>query len=317
MLTDVPTRPDWVPSDLYPFTDRWTQIDGHLVHYVDEGTGPTLLFLNGNPSWSFGWRDVIVRLAPTFRCVAPDYPGFGLSVAADAFDLKPPSQSAVVERLVDHLGLADLTPVMYDWGGPIGLGLAGRRPELIRALVIGNTWAWPMNSLSTRMFSALFGGPLGPLLVDRLDLILRLFLPLSLKRAKLTPAEKAAYAGPFPRGRRATMRVFPREIVAGRAALRAVQADLPRLATKPALLLWADGSVGLGTDVLARWQALFPTARTVPLVKVGRYLDEDAPDDIADAILAWWAETIEPSTPTPPAPAARRRRPSARSAPRS
>jgi haloalkane dehalogenase len=317
VLTEMPARPAWVPSDLYPFADHWAEIDGHLVHYVDEGTGPTLLFLNGNPSWSFGWRDVIARLAPTFRCVAPDYPGFGLSVARPGFDCKPPSQSMVVERLVDQLGLTELTPVMYDWGGPIGLGLAGRRPELIRALVIGNTWGWPMKSLSTRMFSTLFGGPLGPLLVDRLNLILRLFLPLSLKRAKLTPAEKAAYAGPFPGGRRATMRVFPREIVAGRAAIRAVQENLARLTAKPTLLLWADGSVGLGGDVLARWQALFQAARTVPLVKVGRYLDEDAPDDIADAILTWWAEAIEPATPTPPAPAARRTRPSGRSAPRS
>jgi haloalkane dehalogenase len=280
--------------DLYPFADHWVELDGHVIHYVDQGSGPTLLFLNGNPSWSFGWRDVIARLAPSFRCIAPDYPGFGLSVARAGFDHKPSSQSAVVERLVDHLGLADLTPVMYDWGGPIGLGLAGRRPELIRALVIGNTWAWPMKSLSTRLFSSLFGGPLGPLLVDRLNLILRVFLPLSLKRAKLTPAEKAAYDGPFPPGHRATMRVFPREIVAGRAAIRAVEAELPKLAGKPALLLWADGSVGLGADVLARWQGLFPGARTVPLVKVGRYLDEDAPDDIADAILAWWAEVPVP-----------------------
>jgi haloalkane dehalogenase len=310
VLTDVPARPDWVPPDLYPFADRWAEIDGHLVHYVDEGTGPVLLFLNGNPSWSFGWRDVITRLAPSFRCIAPDYPGFGLSVARAGFDCKPSSQSAVVERLVDQLGLTDLTPVMYDWGGPIGLGLAGHRPELIRALVIGNTWAWPMKSLSTRLFSSLFGGPLGPLLVDRLNLILRLFMPLSLKRAKLTTAEKAAYAGPFPPGRRATMRVFPREIVAGRQSIRAVEADLPKLAGKPALLLWADGSVGLGDDALARWQGLFPGARTIPLVKVGRYLDEDAPEDMADAILAWWAEVLEPPAaggpdPTRSAPGAR------------
>ena len=299
MLTDVPARPAWVPQDLYPFADHWAEIDGHLVHYVDEGSGPTLLFLNGNPSWSFGWRDVITRLAPTFRCIAPDYPGFGLSVARPGFDFRPSSQSPVVERLADQLGLTDVTLVVYDWGGPIGLGLAGRRPDLVPALVIGNTWAWPMKSTSTRLFSSLFGGPLGPLLVDRLNLILRLFMPLSLKRAKLTDAEKAGYHGPFPPGRRLPMRVFPREIVAGGAYLRAVEASLPRLAGKPALLLWADGSVGLGDAVLARWQALFPAARTVPLARVGRYLDEDAPADIADAIAAWWAEVIEPARDAP------------------
>ncbi len=118
------------PTDLYPFEDRWVEIDGHRVHYVDEGDGPPLLLLNGNPSWSFGWRDVILGLRGTFRCIAPDYPGFGLSRAADGFDYKPRSQSKVVEALVDRLGLDGIVVFGYAWGGPIGLGLAGRRPEL-------------------------------------------------------------------------------------------------------------------------------------------------------------------------------------------
>ena len=88
----------------------------------------------------------------------------------------------VVERLVDRLELRALTVYGYAWGGPIGLGLAGRRPELIRALVIGNTWAWPDDRLKVRLFSALMGGPLSPLLVERLNLMLRLYLPLNLKR---------------------------------------------------------------------------------------------------------------------------------------
>jgi haloalkane dehalogenase len=66
-----PERPSWVPADLYPFEDRWLEIDGNLVHYVDEGEGPPLLLLNGNPSWSFGWRDVILAVRGSFRCVAP------------------------------------------------------------------------------------------------------------------------------------------------------------------------------------------------------------------------------------------------------
>ncbi len=185
----APVRPDWVPSELYPFEDRWAAIDGHLVHYVDEGDGPPILFLNGNPSWSFGWRDVILGLRSRFRCIAPDYPGFGLSRPGPDYDFRPASHSAVVEALVDRLGLSELTVCGYAWGGPIGLGLAGRRSELIRALVIGNTWAWPEERLRVRLFSALMGGPFGPLLVDRLNLMLRLYLPHSLKRGPLNEAE--------------------------------------------------------------------------------------------------------------------------------
>ena len=299
-------RPDWLPSDLYPFADQWAEIDGHLVHYVDEGDGPPILLLNGNPSWSFGWRDVIVRLRGQFRCIAPDYPGFGLSRAAPGFDFKPSSQSVVVEHLVDHLGLTSVTIVAYDWGGPIGLGLAGRRSEIVRALVLGNTWGWPMRSWTTRLFSALFGGPLGPLLVDRLNLILRVFLPRSLLRARLTDAETAAYHGPFPPGHRRPMRVFPREIVAGRAYLRAVEKGLPRLAGKPVLLAWADASAGLGDAVLDRWRGVFPDATLTRLTNVGRFIDEDAPEDLADAILGWWpavAATPTDASPTEASPA--------------
>jgi len=284
-------RPSWVPVDLYPFEDRWADIDGHLVHFVDEGDGPPLLLLNGNPSWSFGWRDVILGLRGTFRCVAPDYPGFGLSRAADGFDYRPRSQSHVVEALVDHLGLDGIVVFGYAWGGPIGLGLAGRRPDLVRGLVIANTWAWPDDRLRVRLFSALMGGPLSPLLVDRLNLMLRLYLPLNLKRGRLTDAERAAYEGPFPREKRSIMRVFPREIVRDRAYLREVEASLPRIADRPAVIVWPDGDPGFGRAELARWQALYPAARTVTLHRTGQFIDEDAPEDVVDALRAWWTES--------------------------
>ena len=89
----MPGRPGWVPSDLYPFEDRWATIEGNLVHYIDEGVGPPLLLLNGNPSWSFGWRDVVLGLRDRFRCIAADYPGFGLSRAGGRLRLRPSSHS--------------------------------------------------------------------------------------------------------------------------------------------------------------------------------------------------------------------------------
>ena len=95
--TDTPDAAELGPDDLYPFEDRWAEIDGNLVHYVDEGAGPPLLLLNGNPSWSFGWRDVILGLRDRYRCVAPDYPGFGLSRAADGYDFRRGLALAVVE----------------------------------------------------------------------------------------------------------------------------------------------------------------------------------------------------------------------------
>jgi haloalkane dehalogenase len=295
----ISARPSWVPGDLYPYQDHWADIDGHVVHYLDEGAGPPLLLLNGNPSWSFGWRDVIGALRGSFRCIAPDYPGFGLSREAPGYDFRPRSHSRVVEALVDRLGLTGVVVVGYAWGGPIGLGLAGRRPELVRALVIGNTWAWPDDRVRVRLFSALMGGPLGSLTVERLDLMLRLYLPLNLKRARLTAAERAAYEGPFPRDRRHIMRVMPREITAGRAYLREVEANLPSLAAKPALILWPDSDLGFGAGELARWRSIYPAAEVVHLRRAGQYIDEDAPDDVAAAIRDWWSRQPDANAPGP------------------
>ena len=232
---------------------------------------------------------MILRLRSRFRCIALDYPGFGLSRAAPGYDLRPRSHSAVVEALVEHLGLSAVVVFGYAWGGPIGLGFASRRPELVGGLVIANTWAWPDDRFRVRLFSGLMGGPLSPLLVDRLDLMIRLYLPLNLKRGRLTARERAAYEGPFSDGRRSVMRAFPREIARSRDYLAEVEANLPRLAAKPALIVWPDSDPGFGAPELRRWQALFPAARTVDLVRTGQFIDEDAPDDVASALEEWAA----------------------------
>jgi haloalkane dehalogenase len=84
------------------------------------------------------------------------------------------------------------------------------------------------------------------------------------------------------------MRVFPREIIRGRAWLREVDANLARIAAKPALIVWPDSDPGFGDAELAGWQARFPAAPTVILTRTGQFIDEDAPDDVAAAITAWW-----------------------------
>jgi haloalkane dehalogenase len=289
----APARPAWVPSELYPFMDRYIEVKGNLVHYVDEGAGPPLLLLHGNPTWSFAYRGIIQRLSESFRCVALDYPGFGMSVARGTYDFRPASHAQVVETFVERLGLDGITIMGSDWGGPIGLWFAGRRPARVRALVLGNTWAWPARERRLRLFSALVGGPLAPLLVERLNLFINVFLQGGVRRRKLSAAEMTAYRGPFPRGRRQPMRVFPREIVASRAFLQEVESGLARLSDKSVLITWADGDVAFKDPELRRLEELFPRHRTVIVRNAGHEIAEDAPDDIADAIEAWWTEEVE------------------------
>ena len=124
----------------YRFEPHYVDQDGLRMHYVDEGSGPAVLLLHGEPTWSYLYRTVIPELVPAARAIAPDYFGFGrsdkpLRVEDYSYDFHVRS----IERLADELDLREATVVVQDWGGPIGLRLAVERPDRIGRLVILNT----------------------------------------------------------------------------------------------------------------------------------------------------------------------------------
>ena len=131
---------DFTPDPtLYPFESKWFPSSVGPVHYIDEGEGRALLLLHGNPDWSFLYRDIVLTLRDQFRCVVPDYPGFGLSIHPHDYDYTPAEHAEVIGQLVDHLDLSDMVVVGQDWGGPIGLEIASQRPDGVAGLLMGNT----------------------------------------------------------------------------------------------------------------------------------------------------------------------------------
>ncbi|WP_437674549.1 alpha/beta fold hydrolase [Sorangium sp. So ce131] len=278
-----------IPRAMFDADHRFVELPGGArIHYVDEGEGETLLFLHGNPAWSFQWRDLVRGLRGSHRCVALDYPGFGLSDAPAGFGFTPREQSLVVEEFVDRLGLRDVTLVMQDWGGPIGLGLAGRRPELVRRVVLGSTWAWPTSTSTPRgKFSILVGGPLG----EFAQVNFNAFASLGIKNGivRELPAEVAdVYLHPFrPLDRRGIAAFYPGQITAATAYFAEVEAGLPRLADKEALLFWALKDVGFPRDDLARFEEAFPHHRTIELPDADHFFFEDAADVMIPEIRAF------------------------------
>jgi haloalkane dehalogenase len=284
-------RPAWLSEDLFPFADRYADIDGARVHYVDEGSGPPLLLLHGNPTWSFLYRDIIAGLRDRFRCIAPDYPGFGLSVAPPGYGYTPAEHAKVIEALLLRLDLTDVTLMVQDWGGPIGFAVAARQPDRFAAFVIGNTWAWPKFDPGTQLFARVLGGPIGGYLIRHRNFFVERIIPLGVRRKKLPEAVMAAYRGPFPTPRsRQPVHVFPREILGSKAFLTGVAAALPGLADRPALIVWADQDVAFRDAERRRWEATFPDHHTVILEGAGHYLQEDAAADVVAAISDWHTE---------------------------
>ena len=288
------TLPFPVPRELFDVEHRFLDLGGARIHYVDEGVGETILLLHGNPAWSFLYRKIIAGLKDEFRCVALDYPGYGMSSAPAGYRFTPREHSAVLERFVDRLALSELTLMVQDWGGPVGLGLAGRRPELVRRLVIGNTFAWPLNSeFRVRMFSALMGGPIGRTLNRRLMLVPRVFFARGL--AQEPPREVLdLYFAPWrDPARRAPAAIGPKQLIAASDYLKEVEANLPKIADRPALIVWGTKDFAFGAGERKRFEATFPNHRTILFENASHFLQEDVGERIAEAFKCFRSESRE------------------------
>jgi haloalkane dehalogenase len=274
----------------FPFESRFAEVSGARVHYVDEGEGPALLMVHGNPTWSYLFRRLIPLLRDRFRCIAADLPGFGLSTPPAGYDFLPQSHAAVLGGLVERLELSAFTPLVQDWGGPIGLSVAERFADRVERLVIGNTFAWPVNGdVHFELFSRIMGGPIGEFAIRRYNAFVNLLIPAGIKRAPITAADLEAYRRPLPDAqRRMPSYILPREIRKSRDFLARCEAALPDLRSKPALIVWGDADFAFRPKERERFEAAFPDHRTVVLRGAGHYIWEDAPDEIAAAIRDWW-----------------------------
>ncbi|MFE6923319.1 alpha/beta fold hydrolase [Nocardia sp. NPDC057663] len=284
-------RPAWVDDDLFPFESRFVDIDGHTVHYVDEGSGPVLLLLHGNPTWSFLWRDVIRALREDFRCIALDYPGFGLSTPKPGYRYLPEEHAEVVTGFVDALGLDGVTLVGQDWGGLIGLAVVQRRPGVFDRLVLANTWAWPVNGvLHFEAFSRILGGLPGRFLVRRLNLLVNAFIPTGHRRRKPTAAEMTHYRRALgtPERRQASA-VLPNRVRTSRDFFAEVEAGLADIAHLPALIVWGDADIAFRPQERLRLEAAFPEHKTVIVEGAGTYVESDAPEEFVAAFRDWAA----------------------------
>ena len=114
----------WLNKSLYPFENHYIQLSSGKMHYVDQGKGDVILFVHGSPTWSFLYRDFISSMSKKYRCIAIDHIGFGLSEKPEDFDGKPQSHSKNLTSFIKKLDLKEITLVVHDFGGPIGIGLS-------------------------------------------------------------------------------------------------------------------------------------------------------------------------------------------------
>lgn len=292
-MPDVIRTPDERFQGLpgYPFEPRYLDWDGLRVHYVDEGSGPPVLMLHGEPTWSHLYRAFVPALtAAGYRAIAPDYVGFGRSdkVTDDAWYVIERHVDCI-RHLIDELGLEDITLVCQDWGGPIGLRQAVDAPDRFARLVILNTWLHHDGyeySEGIRNWHEFATRP------DGEDLPAGRIVASSLRtEGHDRDAVQRAYDAPFTGiESKAGIRRFPRCLpfaspADGNANDQQRCFDALTRWDKPANLIWSDSDVIFTLDWAREWGKQIPGSTLDVIAGPGHFLQEERGAEIVKVML--------------------------------
>jgi len=283
---------------LYPFTSRYAEVNGWRMHYVDEGGGDPILMVHGNPTWSFYFRRLIGGLSNAYRTIAPDHIGCGLSArpAASEYGFRLQNRVDDLEALCSHLDIdRNLTLVLHDWGGAIGMALAIRHPERIARLVLLNTAAFlkPKDKPLPPPLKLVRGFPF---LATPAVLGLNLFARGAAWTASakgLRPEVRTGLLAPYNswRNRLATLR-FVQDIPLSPqdpsyALLKQVDHGLRAFKAKPVLICWGERDFVFDRDYFEEWRRRFPLAEVHRFPNAGHYVLEDVPDRLLELLAAF------------------------------
>jgi pimeloyl-ACP methyl ester carboxylesterase len=284
--------------ELYPFTPKPFTSNGHGLSYLDEGVGDPVVMLHGNPTWSFYFRNLVLALRDNYRCLVPDHIGCGLSdkPGTDRYDYAMKSRIDDVERWLDSLGVTkNITLVVQDWGGMIGMGFAARHPDRIARIVATNTGCTRLPATKRLPFTLKVGrnSKLGEWLILKQNAFCRAAAKWCVTRKPLSPEIRAMYLAPYdtPANRIAVLK-FVQTIPltpadAGYDIVSGVEASLPKFANVPTLLLWGMKDFVFDRHFLGEWQRHVPHAETHVWPDCGHYLLEDATDEVIPRITSF------------------------------
>ena len=282
----VRKNPEWLNQEDYPFRSRYLQINGHQLHYLEEGEGEVLLFVHGTPSWSFEFRKLIKSLRNDFRCIAIDHMGFGLSDKPQTYDYTTINQSRTLTTFIKEKGLRNINLLVHDFGGPIGLNFAIEHPEKVCRIVILNSWLWSNESdPDFRKMRKLLRSPLLPFLYRYLNFSPRFLLPKSFGNKKISKKLISQYTKPFTRIReRQGPIAFLKSLLDDQQWFQELWNKRSTIADKPTLLIWGMKDSLLHPRNLEKFEAGFSRNYSVRLDSVGHFPQEEEPEKVSEEI---------------------------------
>lgn len=278
----------------YPFTSNFLNIDGGRLHYLDEGRGPAIVMVHGNPTWSFYYRKLILSLRSRYRVIAYDHIGCGLSDKPEKYNYCLDQHVENLDRLLDTLKIERFSLVVHDWGGAIGLGCAVRRLESLEKVVVMNTAAFRSNRIPLRIQLCrmpVFG-----------QIIVRLFngfawpAQFMAVEKRMTAETAAAYLAPYNSWKnRVAIYRFVEDIplqTRHKSYRTLVETEklLPRLRDRhiPLLILWGGKDFCFNDHFFAEWASRFPDAEKHYFNDGGHYLLEDKFMDVEPIVQSFF-----------------------------
>lgn len=279
----------WVDRDLFPFESRFITVDGHRIHYIDEGSGPVILFSHGTPEWSFGWRDIIKPLRAHFRCVAPDLLGMGLSDKPQDAGYMPADHAARLEKFIEQLGLKNICIVGNDFGLSIALSYAINHPDNVLKISIFNGWMW---RLDTDPHYArplrLFKGAFGRMMYRRFNFPVNVIMPSAFGNRKkyLTKVIHRHYKKALPDyASRVAAYVFVGGILHSGDWWDSLWQQRDKLEGKLTLIFWGMKDTFVPIYELEKWRTAFSGAKVVECPEAGHFVQEEAAEVMAENLL--------------------------------
>lgn len=280
-----------VSRDLYPFDGHYFDNQGFRQHYLDEGEGDVVVMVHGNPTWSIYYRNLVQALKGRYRTIVPDHIGCGLSEKPDDAHYCYTLERRVddLEALLDHLGVTEnITLVVHDWGGMIGMAYASRHPERIKRLVILNTAAFrlPASKPLPKRLRLARDSSVGAVLVRGFNAFARGATRMAVTRKSMPKALRDAYCAPYDswKNRIATLR-FVQDIPLepgdkGYEIVRNVEENLAQFRPVPTLVCWGLRDFVFDIHFLNEWKKHLPDAEFHEYADAGHYVLEDAGEEI-------------------------------------
>lgn len=286
----------WLDKKVYPFQNFYAaHADGNL-HYVDEGKGPVLLFVHGTPEWSFSYRHLIKRFATSYRCIALDHLGFGLSDKPQHADYSVQAHAERLEWFIQFHNLKNITIISGDFGAGMVISYALKKIENIRALIFWNSWCWdvmPDKHFSTA--AKTIHTAFGKFLYKKMNFPVNYIMPKAYgNKKKFTKEIHHHYKMPLNNSEnRIATYTIAKELKDAGNFWNNLWMEIEKLNSLPILFIWGMKDIFVPAYLIDIWKTKLKDAEIFKIETGGHFIHEEEPESFSSAMKTFFKNKFQ------------------------